>query len=140
MNPTNVCSAGNLVQADSHNGFAIFAGPDLQPGEGRRGEITIANLGTMPATLRLFEAGASNEYAAGRLALEIKELCGNAGRRIFLGEIGTVPPAGIDLGRFEAGESRTYRFILLLRKGTPVEELGRSAGATYEWRVDSIRD
>jgi spore coat-associated protein N len=136
MNPTNICSSGSVVQANSRNGFAILTGADLEPGNGRRAEVTIANLGTLPAAVRLFEASASNEFAAGRLTLAIKELLDDAGRRIFLGEIGTVPPGGISLGRFEAGESRIYRFTVLLAEGTPEGELERSAGAVYEWNVD----
>jgi len=49
MNPTNICSSGSVVQANSRNGFAILTGADLKPGSGRRAEITIANLGTLPA-------------------------------------------------------------------------------------------
>jgi hypothetical protein len=141
MNPTNICSYGSIVQADSRNGFTIFTGTDLEPGNGLRAEVTIANLGTLPAVFRLSEASASNEFPAGRLALGIKELREDAGRRIFLGEIGTVPASGIGLGRFEVGESRTYRFTVLLAKDTPKDELERSAGAIYEWNLaPGIRD
>lgn len=135
MNPTNICSSGSIVQANLRNGFAIFTGTDLEPGSGQRAEVTIVNLGTLPAAFRLSEVDASNEFAAGRIALAINEFHDNMSRRIFLGEIGTVPAGGIDLGRFDAGESRTYRFTVLLAKGTPKDELERSAGAIYEWNV-----
>jgi hypothetical protein len=70
------------------------------------------------------------------LGLAIHELRYDANRRrIYLGEIGGVPTAGIELGRFEPGESRTYRFAVLLSAETPESEWARSAGAAYEWRA-----
>jgi hypothetical protein len=135
MNPVNVSSSGSIVQGNSSNGFAIFSGADLKPGGGRRAEVTIVNLGALPATFRLFEIAASNGFAAGRLGLSIQEQRIGAGRRVYVGEIGGVPAEGIDLGRFEAGESRTYRFTLLLSGDTPEAELGQSAGAAYEWEA-----
>lgn len=143
MNAANVCSSGDLVQATSHNGFTISAGPDLKPGNGRRAEVTIVNLGSIPTAFRLSETCTANEFATGRLVLEIKELRYGSERRIFLGELGTVPVKGIDLDRFEAGESRTYRFTLLLRKDAPEDERQRSASAAYKWNLawsDAIRD
>jgi spore coat-associated protein N len=135
MIPTNVSSSGDMVRTSSRNGFELFTGFSLEPGRGLRSEITIVNLGALPAAFRLQESTASNGFAAGHLALAIHELQGGASRRVYLGEIGAVPVAGIDLGRFEAGESRTYRFTVLLAKDTPVDERSRSAGATYEWRA-----
>jgi hypothetical protein len=143
MNAANVCSSGCLVQTNSRNGFSILAGPDLEPGDGRRAEVTIVNLGSIPTAFRLSETRASNEFGTGHLALEIKELRCDAEKRIFLGEIGAVPAEGIALDQFEAGESRTYRFTLLLRKGAPDDERERSASAAYKWNLawsDSIRD
>jgi hypothetical protein len=133
VNPNNVISSGSLVRASTRNGVAIHAGPGMKPGQGQRAEVTIVNLGALPAAFRLRENNASNGFAPGRLGLAIHELDGQARRRLFLGEIGSVPPEGIDLGRFEAGESRSYRFIAMLSKDTPAEELDRAAGAAYEW-------
>lgn len=133
MNAANVCSSGSLVRANSRNGFEISAGPGLKPGDGRRGEVTIVNLGTLATAFRLSETCAASDSAAGRLALEIKELRYDGERRIFLGEIGSVPAEGIGLGRFEPGESRTYRFILLLARDAPAAERERSASAVYRW-------
>jgi spore coat-associated protein N len=135
MIPANVSSSGEMVRASSRNGFELFTGFSLEPGQGRRSEITIVNLGALPAAFRLQESAASNGFTAGHLALAIDELHGSASRRVYLGEIGAVPAAGIDLGRFEAGESRTYRFTVLLAKDAPADERNRSAGAAYEWRA-----
>lgn len=121
------------MRASSRNGVAIAVGTGLKPGQGRKGEVTIVNLGALPAAFRLLERDASSDFTAGRLGLAIHELDEQACRRLFLGEIGAVPTEGIDLGRFEAGESRTYRFAMMLAKDTPDEELNRAASATYEW-------
>ncbi len=135
MKAANVLSTGSMVQANSREGFAICAGAHLRPGQGQRAEVTIVNLGTIPARFVLSEHAPSNDFAAGRLGLAIHELREDGGERVFLGEIGAVPAEGIDLGMFEAGESRTYRFTVLLDRETPEGELGRSAGAAYEWRA-----
>jgi len=138
VNPANVTSSGSLVRASSRNGVAIYAGPGLKPGQGQRAEVTIVNLGALAAAFRLREARASNGFAPGRLHLAIHELHGQASRRVFLGEIGGVPVEGLDLGRFAAGESRTYRFTVMLAKDTPAEELDRGAEAVYEWLAAAV--
>lgn len=135
MNPANVCSAGSLVRARSRNGFKFSVGADLQPGGGRRAEVTIVNLGTLPGMFRLFEAEVVNEFPSGRLLLAIKEFCdGSAVRRVFIGEVGKLSANGIDLGRFAAGESRTYRFTVALAHDAPEGEADAVASAVYEWR------
>jgi hypothetical protein len=135
MIPANVSSSGSLVRGTSRNGIAIRTGADLRPGSGLRSEVTIVNLGALPATFRLFERNASNGFSAGRLGLAIHELRIDAGRRIYVGEIGAILAEGIDLGRFEGGESRTYRFAVFLSRDTPDRERERSAGAAYEWHA-----
>lgn len=133
MNPANVSTAGGLIRGSSRDGVAISAGAGLRPGSGLRSEVTIVNLGVLSAVFRLHEMEASNGFATGVLALAIHELRPSGAGRIYLGEIGEVPDDGIDLGRFEAGESRTYRFTVFLAKDAPENELGRSAAASYRW-------
>jgi hypothetical protein len=73
-------------------------------------------------------------FAAGRIALAINEFHDKHGQAPFWVRSGRFQQAA-SIGRFEAGESRTYRFIVLLVKGTPEDELERSAGAIYDWNV-----
>jgi hypothetical protein len=133
MNPANVSGSGRLLQECSRDGIVIATGSGLQPGGGLRSEVTIVNLGVLPAAFRLSEIDASNGFASGMLGLVIDEFRVDGGGRIYLGEIGKVPSDGIDLGHFEGGESRTYRFTVLLAKDTPESEWSRSAGAVYRW-------
>jgi len=133
MKPLNVASSGGLVRGSSRDGILILVEGRLPRGSGMRSEITIVNLGLLPAAFRLFEVDASNDFAAGVLGMAIHELRGSGSGRIYLGEIGEVPGDGLDLGLFAAGESRTYRFTVFLAKDAPDDELGRSAGASYRW-------
>lgn len=139
MIPANVSSSGSLMRGASRHGIAIFTGGELRAGTSLRGEVTIVNLGALPARFRLREVGASNGFSPGWLGLAIHEYRYDTGlHRIYLGEIGGVPAEGVDLGRFEPGESRAYRFTVLLSAETPERERSRSAGAAYEW--DAVQD
>jgi hypothetical protein len=133
MKPLNVASSGGLVRRSSRDGILILVEGQVPRGTGMCSEITIVNLGLLPAAFRLFEAGASNDFAAGVLGMAIHELRSSGTGRIYLGEIGEVPADGIDLGPFAAGESRTYRFTVFLAKDAPESELTSSAGASYRW-------
>jgi hypothetical protein len=137
MIPRNVSSVGSLMRASSRDGIVIFVGGQMPPGGGLRSEVTIVNLGVLPAVFHLREVDASSGFAAGILGLAIHELRGSGSGRIYLGELGEVPDHGIDLGLFEAGESRTYRFTAFLAKDTPDDELTRSASASYRWTAVS---
>jgi hypothetical protein len=143
MNPANVSSSGSLVRGASRHGIAIFTGSELRPRSGLRAEVTIVNLGALSARFRLNEVDASNGFSAGWLGLAIHEYRYDMDRRrIYLGEVGGVPDEGIELGRFAPGESRTYRFSVLLSAETPEREWARSAAAAYEWNAvqnDGVR-
>jgi len=133
MKPLNVASSGGLLRKSSRDGIVILVEGQLPRGSGMRSEVTIVNLGLLPAIFHLNEANASNDFASGVLTLAIHELRGDGCGRIYLGEIGGVSGDGISLGLFAAGESRTYRFTVFLAKHTPEDELAGSAGAAYCW-------
>jgi len=137
MIPANVSSSGSLVSGRSRRGIALLTGADLQPGSRMRAEVTIVNVGALPARFRLFEVDATNGFAPGVLGFFVNELRPDGDRRVYLGEMGGFPPEGVDLGRFEGGESRTYRFTVFVPRKVSAEELGASAGATYEWSAVS---
>jgi hypothetical protein len=133
MKPLNVASSGSLVRGSSRDGIVIHVEGQVPRGSGMRSEITIVNLGLLPAAFRLLEADASNDFSAGVFGMAIHELRDSGSGRLYLGEIGEVPGEGIDLGLFTAGESRTYRFTVFLAREAPEDELTRSAGASYRW-------
>ncbi|HEX3041287.1 MAG TPA: hypothetical protein VHP56_04285 [Solirubrobacterales bacterium] len=133
--PKNVFSAGPLVQGNSADGFALFTGYRLRPSDFRSAKITIENAAPTAQEIRLFEVGPSNDFPAGELTLMVFDE--SVPSQIYRGDLGELPPEGIDLGCFGPGERRTYRFATLLGIESPHGGQGRGAGAVYEWRAGS---
>lgn len=130
----NKSSRGPLVQANSDNGVAIFTGYDLNPGESRSATVRIGNVDSVTARLRLGESEATNDLGA-ELILTIEDV--SAARvLIYAGTVGELPAGAIDLGTFEPGEERTYRFTVYLDMGAPLAG-NRGAGAFYEWELEA---
>jgi hypothetical protein len=131
--PRNTHSSGALVTANAENGVAIFTGYDIGVGGIRTGKVTIANVGAFAGGFKLFEVDASNSFAAGDLTMVIDDISGESPVDVYRGDIGDLPAEGIDLGSFEPGEERAYRFIVVLAIDSPNGGQGRGAGAAYEW-------
>jgi hypothetical protein len=131
--PQNVRSSGPLVIGNAGNGVAIFTGYDLQPGDVRSGRVTIANTGADPGRIRLTETEASNNFSAGELTLIIDDITDHHPVAVFAGEIDGMPDEGIDLGCLEPGESRRFRFLVMLDLNVSNTDQSRGAGAVYEW-------
>lgn len=131
--PHNVRSSGALITEKSHNGIAIFTGHDLSFGAVCSGRVTIANVGPVPGSFRLHETDAANHFAPGELKLVIDDITGDHPDNVFIGDIGGVPLAGLDLGRFEPNQPRKFRFLVILALNTDGSEQTKSASATYEW-------
>lgn len=134
----NLYSTGPLIQANSENGVAISTGYDLEPGEARVGAVRIANASPAAGHLTLTELAAASDFDPGELRLEIADLAAPCVTLIFAGEVDSFPPSGIDLGRFEPGEERTYRFVLACDAEAAGSSLARGAGAAYEWLADGV--
>ncbi len=135
--PHNVRSSGALITASSHNGIAIFTGHDLSFGAVCSGRVTIANVGPIPGIFRLCETDASSHFAPGEVKLVIDDISGDHPESIFVGDIGGMPSAGIDLGHFEPNQPRKFRFLVILGLNTDGSGQAKSASATYEWSVPS---
>lgn len=134
----NLSSTGPLIQANSDNGVAISTGYDLEPGEARVGTVRIANVGSSAAQLLLAELAAASDFGPGELRLEIDALGDGSSELLFAGEVEDFPADGIDLGRFEPGEERAYRFVLSCAADAVGSSLSRGAGAAYEWLADEV--
>jgi hypothetical protein len=131
--PRHVHSSGSLIARSTDSGVAVFSGDDLRAGSVRSARVTIVNAGALPGRFALVELGAANSFAAGDLAMVIDDVSGKRPVVAYRGDIGGVPPGGIDLGEFEPGEERSYRFLLALALDSPNGGQGRSAGAFYRW-------
>ena len=132
--PRIIHSSGALVTARAYDAVALFTGYDLRPGDVRSAKLTIVNAGSVTGRFRLFEAAASNRFAANDLTMVIDEIGGESPTNLYRGDIGALPEDGIDLGDFEPGQERTYRFIVVLAIDSPNGGQGRGAGAAYEIR------
>jgi spore coat-associated protein N len=131
VNAIAVCSSGTLVAVSEGNSIKLRVETDLRPGQSRRGEVTIVNVGPLPASMRLHEEEAASHPEDEAIAIAIDDLGGAVRQRVFLGRVGALPDAGIDLGRFLAGESRTYLFTVLRSQGVEARQF--SARARYRW-------
>jgi hypothetical protein len=131
--PHNTYSSGALVAANAANGVAIFTGYDLRAGGIRSAKVMIVNAGSFAGRFRLFEVDASNSFAVGDLTMAIDEIEAEEPVTVYRGDIGNLPADGIDLGDFEPGEARIYRFLVVLAVDSPNGGQGRAAGGAYEW-------
>jgi hypothetical protein len=113
----------------------IFTGHDLSFGAVCSGRVTIANVGPVPGNFNLHETEALNHFAPGELKLVIDDISGDHPDSIFIGDIGGLPPAGVDVGRFEPNQPRKFRFLIILGLNAEVAGQAKSANATYEWSV-----
>jgi spore coat-associated protein N len=126
-NAASTYATGTLTQSNSRANEAIFTGTNLKPGDTVTGSVTIENTGTLAADFRLTETATNGFVDPSRLQLQIRE----DGDSIFSGTFGTADT--IDLGTFEAGESRTYLYTAKLAQDAPNAEQGRTASASYAW-------
>ncbi len=131
--PRHVHSSGSLIARSTDDGVAVFSGDDLRAGSVRSARVTIANAGSLAGRFALVELTVSDSFAAGELTMVIDDVSGKRPVAVYRGDIGGVPPGGIDLGDFEPGEERAYRFLLCLAHDSPNGGQGRSAGAVYRW-------
>ncbi len=141
--PHIVRSFGSLIAAESETGITISTGSELGRGDVRSGKVLIANTGSSAGSFRLFESDASNDFPAGELTLAIEDVTAEDFPTRYVGEIGNLPPGGIDLGSFPPQQSRRFRFLVILDLNSRSGGQGRSAGATYEWSLvtaGSLRD
>jgi spore coat-associated protein N len=129
-NPGNTYATGTLTTFNSKNNAAIFNATNLKPGDTVVGTVTITNTGTLAAKYTLAE-DADNPFTADLLNLVITDTASGAVvSDATLGEAGTV-----NLGTWNANESRTYRFAATLDIDATNAEQNKAATATYTWNA-----
>jgi len=161
-NPAAVFSGGCLRQANSRNGAAIVTGKRLAPGDVRRGLVVIANESNRPAQLTLSQTVVVDTLGQGGVSLgsvlrltvaqvtsaaQGASATGATGRRraaeriVYDGVLAGL--TSVSLGRFAAGESRTYLFTVMFPNDLPLSDSPASAAVagvqgarlsiTYQW-------
>jgi hypothetical protein len=115
-------SAGERsVLGNSRGNSAVLVAENLAPGDSRSETVTIANDGGSPVSFALSKAGLSETPGRGggklskRLELRVEDVSGEPLPAVYRGTIASMPRQM--LGRFAAGESRTYRFTVTFPDG-----------------------
>jgi hypothetical protein len=132
-------SSGDVQVANSKNGTAILGGV-LAPGGAVTGTVTIANVGSAAGdfTLSLSHVidtpGAGGGRLSRQLELAVDDLTPAAGPApVYRGGLGSLAPTS--LGRFEPGESHTYRFAVTWTSSGPADATlaGSSLAVEFDW-------
>jgi spore coat-associated protein N len=145
-NPSNTFSAGNLAQSNSKEGAAVLTSAGLVPGSSTNGTVTITNSGNAAGTFTLSKTslidtpGANGGQLSGVLDLSIKDVT-KAGSpvTVYSGKVGAM--GAQSLGKFAAGEARTYEFTVTFPDGgTPASATtgdnaykGSTLSVGYQW-------
>ena len=141
---------GSISLSNSDDGAAIFDLPNLGPGDGGQGEVTIANDGSLPGALALASldrGDAPGRYGgtlSERLRLRLDEVSSGTAVAIYDGRLGAMPE--LQLGTLAAGAARTYRFaVTMLDGGAPaspyVDDNVYQRGSTtigYDWTLTEL--
>jgi spore coat-associated protein N len=131
-NSASAVASGTLTQSNSRSGAAIFDVTNVKPGDSVTGSVTITNTGTLPAIFEVVETAENGFVNDSLLNMRITEQ-GPAGNRVFFdGPFGDLADV-TELGRFAAGEARTYTYVVTLSQDAGNEEQGKSATASYRW-------
>jgi spore coat-associated protein N len=127
-NPGNGYATGTLTMDNSKADKAIFSASNLKAGDTAVGTVTITNSGTLEASYRLTE-DADNPFTGDLLELVITDTTN--GDVVYTGTLGAA--GSIDLGTWDAEESRTYEFRTTLHIDADNDEQGKTATASYRW-------
>ncbi|NDK30881.1 hypothetical protein FH975_03695 [Nesterenkonia sp. Hz 6-5] len=132
VNDNNAYTTGTLSQTNSKADSAIFNLDNLKPGDTVSGGVVLTNSGTLPASFKLTE-DASNGFAKkSNLQLTISDAKG--GPALWSGTFGELTSSGaLDLGTWEAGETREFTFRVTLAQSAGNAEQGKTASASYTW-------
>lgn len=146
-NPSNTFSAGNLAQSNSKEGAAVLTAAGLLPGgPSTSGTVTITNSGNAEGTFTLLKTnlvdtpGANGGQLSGVLDLSIKDVTkASSPVTVYSGKVGAM--GAQSLGKFAAGEARTYEFTVKFPDGgTPASATtgdnaykGSTMSVGYQW-------
>jgi spore coat-associated protein N len=127
-NPSNGYASGTLTMDNSIADKAIFNASNLKAGDTAVGTVTITNSGTLAANYSLTES-ADNPFTEDLLELVITDTTNDT--VVYTGTLGEA--GTIDLGTWNAEESRTYKFAATLNIDADNDEQNKTATASYTW-------
>lgn len=145
-NPSNTFSAGNLAQSNSKEGAAVLTAGNMVPGASTDGTVTITNSGNAVGTFNLSKAnltdvpGANGGQLSAALDLSIQDVTdASSPVSVYSGKVGAM--GAQSLGKFAAGEARTYKFAVTFPDGgTPASSTtgdnaykGSAMSVGFQW-------
>jgi len=125
-NAGNVIATGSLTVDNSKNGAAVLTASGLVPGDSSNGTVQISNTGSSSGTFTLATANLKDTPGtpggpplSGKVDLLIEDTTvAGTPKQIYTGKLNAVPT--IQLGKWNAGESHTYKFTITFPDtGTP---------------------
>jgi hypothetical protein len=133
-----VGSTGDVEVANSANGSAILAGA-LGPGDSLAGTVTISNIGAQAGdfTLALSHLtdtpGPGGGFFSRQLDLAVDDVTAPTGPvAVYRGKLNSLTPTA--LGRFAAGGSHVYRFVVSWAAGDTDQTMaGSSMSVEFDW-------
>jgi hypothetical protein len=141
-------AAGNLSVSNSKSPGAIFRADNIAPGQTVSGTVQLANRGTLAGDLSLLQdsvrdvPGPNGGQLSRALRLAVDDVTRpGAAAPVYSGTLAGL--ANRSLGRFQPGESRTYRFTARLPDGGDPPSTtggdnafaGSSLSVRYIWRT-----
>ena len=124
-------SAGNMVAAgsveidNSHDGTAIFTASGLVPGDSANGTVQISNTGSSSGNFSLTSSNIVDTPAtppfSGKLDLLVEDVT-NVGspQTLYSGKLNAM--GTIQLGKWSAGATHSYKLTATFPNGTPAED------------------
>ena len=125
--------AGSIQLSSSAPNQAIVAETSgLEPGDSRKGTISITNKGDVPGSISLKASGLTGTALAAVIDLKIEEVVGETATQKWSGKLNTFTT--LDLGSLGAGLTQTYRFALSWPEASNSPSLqGTSTSLTFQW-------
>jgi hypothetical protein len=132
-----IFAKGVLRISNSLDGRAILTAPNLAPGQGASGQVTVRNDGGMRGRFRLAQritadrAGAGGGLLSQRLQLTIERV-GASPASVYSGPIAGMRKSR--LGRIAPRAARTYAFHVFLPEGGTSDDAFQGASLTVDYR------
>lgn len=136
-----IFAKGILRISNSLDGRAILTAPNLAPGQGASGQVTVRNDGGLRGRFQLAQRitaehpGAGGGLLSQRLQLTIErtiERVGGSNASVYSGPIAGM--AKSRLGRIAPGAARTYAFHVFLPEGGAADDAYQGASLTLDYR------
>lgn len=143
----NIFGTGTLLIENDHEGKGVLTASNMVPGDEVTGDVTIRNVGTLPAHFSLFMEGlgdidhkeGSNQELSAALHLRIVNTGSEA--PVYVGNLAAMPEAEEPIplpgegegGIWDSGEEHTYEFTVTLPSGTGNEFQNTQTQAVFVW-------